>query len=75
MKREPTRFQPTTEQWRCPECGADWLNDQAFHLNSCAEDGEGGETLYTTDIVVCDNCCLLWTGAEIAELFDERTRE
>ncbi len=51
---EHTKFQPTDEQWRCPECGASFNH---FYIVDNDEDvSVDCDLLHKKDEVVCSDC-------------------
>ena len=63
-ERKHTSFQPTDEQWVCPNCGAEYGD---FAIDSDEIDSEC-PLLHTDDPVVCFKCGKEWSGSQIAKI-------
>lgn len=59
-----TVFQPTDEQWRCPDCGADNSHFVIEMGDQTAE--ESCEKLHQLDEVYCHTCDDGWSGKAVA---------
>ena len=58
-----TRYQPSNEEWLCPECGADnnhfWIEDTPN--GDC-------ELIHVDDLIVCSKCGLEKSGNEVIQM-------
>lgn len=51
------RWGTTSQLWRCPSCGYDFIPDEHFEEFYCLECGEmGGESNKCKSIQQCDDC-------------------
>ena len=60
-----TKFQPTEEQWSCPQCGG---GPDVFFIDYYADDSypECG-LLHSDDYVICTTCAKSWSGREVSK--------
>jgi hypothetical protein len=61
--RKHTKYQPTDEQWRCPNCGA---GNESFYIDNDDSASDCG-LLHVDDTIVCD-CGQIWSGKQLAQI-------
>lgn len=56
-----TKFQPTDDQWACPQCGA-----RLPHFTIENSSNFDCELLHPDDEVLCEKCDVTYSGKEVA---------
>jgi radical SAM protein with 4Fe4S-binding SPASM domain len=64
-----TPYQPSDDEWRCPNCGAD--NDH-FYIVEPVGDTYNCPFLHAADEVGCSKCDKGWTGTRLGALLAKR---
>ena len=60
-----TRFQPSGDQWKCPNCGSDNSGvESMFYIDDSPS--WDCELLHDEDYVICVKCRSSWTGKRLA---------
>ena len=60
-------FQPTEEEWRCPNCNGD---SSVFYISKSkvAPVGLCEDEIHDTDTMTCNSCKKSWKGKELSVL-------
>lgn len=61
-----TVYQPSDDEWKCPQCGGD---NSVFTINESVENAsEDCALVHEQDSVTCTKCGLDWSGKKITDL-------